>query len=92
MAIGWSGLWQWTSFRGRGTWRQYVFCQEKFNKSNPLFKTRLKDNLPQCEKYVKRNENIINKIITQAFEGFLSLLVEIDMEKAAVIFDEFRVH
>lgn len=70
---------------------------------------KLKDNRPQCEKKVKENENIINKIITkafldfndeiksdkeliQAFEGFLNLLVEFEMEEAAVILDEFRVH
>lgn len=30
--------------------------------------------------------------LTKAFEGFLNLLLELDMEEAAVILDEFRVH
>ena len=70
---------------------------------------QLKNNLLQCAKLVKENENVINKIITkafldfsdeiksdkeliQAFESLLILLVELNMEEAAVILDEFRVH
>lgn len=77
----------------------------------PLNKSlyKLKKDFQKCERVVKENEIIINKIITKAFldytdtikadneltlafEEFLSMLVEFDMEEAAVIFDEFRVH
>ena len=30
--------------------------------------------------------------LTQVFENFLSMLIELDMEEAAVILDEFRIH
>lgn len=70
---------------------------------------RLKKDFQQCERIVKENEVIVNKIITKAFldytddiksdneltlsfEAFLGMLVEFDMEEAAVILDEFRVH
>lgn len=33
-----------------------------------------------------------DKELTQVFESFLSMLVELDMEEAAVILDEFRIH
>ena len=34
----------------------------------------------------------MDKELTQAFESFLNLLIELDIEEAAVILDEFRVH
>lgn len=71
--------------------------------------SKYKDNLIKCERTVRENEVIINKIITKAFldynddikldneltkafEEFLEALVEFNMEEAAVILDEFRVH
>ena len=30
--------------------------------------------------------------LTQVFENFLSMLIELDMEEAAVILDELRIH
>ena len=70
---------------------------------------KYKDSMSECERTIKENEIIINKIITkafldfadeikfdkeltQAFEEFLGMLIEFDMEEAAVILDEFRVH
>ena len=77
----------------------------------PLNKSlyKLKKDFQKCERIVKENEVIVNKIITKAFldytdaiksdneltlnfEEFLCMLVEFDMEEAAVILDEFRVH
>lgn len=77
----------------------------------PLNKSlyKLKKDFQKCERIVKENEVIVNKIITKSFldytdaiksdneltlnfEEFLSMLVEFDMEEAAVILDEFRVH
>ena len=64
---------------------------------------KLKDSSLEYERCIKENEEIVNKIITKAFldfnneiklafESFLNILVELDMEEAAVILDEFRVH
>lgn len=68
---------------------------------------KIKDNLPQYEKYLNENiiNKIVTKAfldfndeiksdkeLTQAFESFLSILVDCNMEEAAVILDEFRVH
>ena len=34
----------------------------------------------------------MDKELTQAFASILKLLIELDIEEAAVILDEFRVH
>lgn len=70
---------------------------------------KYKQDASACERTIKENEIVINKIITKAFldfndkiktdsefthafESFLESLIEFNMEEAAVILDEFRIH
>ena len=64
----------------------------------PQYKKIVKENESIINKIITKafldfNDDVkSDKELTQAFENFLIMLVELDMEEAAVILDEFRLH
>ena len=71
---------------------------KKLKRNLPRYDRKIKENEIIINEIITKllldfNDKIkSDKELTLAFEELLELLVEMDMEEAAVILDEFRVH